>query len=260
MEEVSLKKISGIPIKIKNERLIFGRSLIHYPIEIRKYKKNEKFFCNSKLDKDQTLYYIYRNSCLKKDKALFERIGLRYDITVIPPKTIGKELCRTIGHIHKNLKQIGRPAEIYQVISGKALFLVQNNQSKKIYAIFRKAGQKIIIPPFCGHITANASKKEVLVVSNIFIDKKNASDYSFFKKTHGPAYYPVWRNNKIEFEKNNYQKDLFNLKKIYQYKKLPFGIDKKEPIYKEFIKKPEKYLFLLQPKKFFEKLTDSFLF
>ncbi len=222
------------------------------------YSGNEAFFNNKKLDKNQDLYYIYRNSCLKKDKPLFSRSGVRYDLTVITPGLVGRETHRTIGHIHKNLSRTGRPPEIYQVIYGSAIFLIQNNTNHELYAIYRSSGQKIIIPPDCGHITANASLKTPLVIANIFVDRNNASDYSFFKKTSGPAWYPIWNKGKLIFERNPRQKKYYSLKKIKTYGKLPLDISKTAPLYEEFIKNPEKFLFLTEPKRFTSKLVHTF--
>ncbi len=62
------------------------------------------------------LYYMYRG--LKKKN------GARYDITVIPPKMLGKEFVKTKGHYH-----IGSYGEIYIVLKGKAIYLMQKEKN-----------------------------------------------------------------------------------------------------------------------------------
>ena len=255
----SLKKLSGLPATLVKNKVEFGPNSCRPQFEIKKYSDHRQFFQNNNLDKNQDLYYIYRTSCLKKDGPLFSKRGLRYDITAITPGLIGNEPHHTIGHIHKKLSK-GAPSEIYQVVYGRAIFLIQNNKTKKFYAIYRNAGQKIIIPPDCGHITVNASIKNPLVVANIFINKTNASDYSFFRKNQGPAWYPVWKNNKIDFEKNKSQKNQFSFKKISTYKKIPFRMSKSTPLYRDFLNGPDKFYFLTDTKKLGSKLSDSSLF
>jgi glucose-6-phosphate isomerase len=245
---ISLKKIAGLPIKLTKNKINFNGDFCQPDFEVKKYADYKKFFKNDGLDKNKNLYYIYRNCCLKKDKKLFSKASLRYDITLIPAGLIGNEPHRTIGHIHKKLDK-KNVWEIYQVIYGKAIFLIQNKKTKKVYAVYRNKGQKIIIPPDWGHITINALVKKPLVVSNIFANRKNLSDYSFFKKTHGPAWYPVWKENGIVFEKNRFEKSHFDFKEIKKYQDLPFGILKTKPLYKEFIQDPDKFSFLISSKK-----------
>ena len=51
--------------------------------------------------KNMELYYMYRELSLgKKDALLIKEHGLRYDITVIPPRMLGCEFVKTAGHYH----------------------------------------------------------------------------------------------------------------------------------------------------------------
>jgi len=61
-------------------------------------------------------YYMYRD--IKREN------GLRYDETVIPFRMFGEEFPKTKGHYHP--KQYG---EIYTVLEGKALYLLQKKRS-----------------------------------------------------------------------------------------------------------------------------------
>ncbi len=247
MSLLNLKKFSALPISLKNGEVVFGKEMAKPEIEIKKYNKYKNFFEDKKLDKDKKIYYIYRNSCLRKDESIFKKNGLRYDITVIQPGKIGEEPTRTIGHIHKIILKNKRPSEIYQVIEGKAVFILHNLKTNTIYPISRIAGQKIVISGDNAHITVNADTKKPLVIANIFVNKKNVSDYSFFRKTQGPAWYPIIYKNKIIFKKNpknNLETKLASVSKKYSLPK-SINISETEPIYKEFIKNPKKFSFLV---------------
>jgi len=65
------------------------------------------------------LYYMYR--------GLKEKDGLRYDITVIPARMLGKEFTKTKGHEH-----VGNYGEVYIVLEGKAIYLMQKRRGKEI--------------------------------------------------------------------------------------------------------------------------------
>ena len=138
--------------------------------------------------KSFAVYYIERGIKYKED--------LRYDITIIPPKMLGKEFTKTKGHDH-----IGDFKEVYEVLKGKAIYLIQKRQKNKIKdvcAILAKKGDKVVIPPFYGHVTINPSKKFVLKMGN-WISNKCKSDYKFFEKMEGACYYFTktgWLKNK----------------------------------------------------------------
>ena len=133
------------------------------------------------------LYYMYR--------GIKEKNGLRYDITVIPPRMLGKELVKTKGHEHSN-----NYGEVYIIIKGRAIYLAQrfkNNRVEDVYAVLAKKGNAVIIPPDYGHITINPTKKE-LVEAN-WLNKNCRNIYDLFVKKRGACYYYTksgWLKNK----------------------------------------------------------------
>lgn len=129
--------------------------------------------------KNIPLYFMYRG--IKK------RGKLRYDITVIPPKLLGKEFVKTKGHRHLKAR------EKYTVLRGKAIFLLQKynereDKLEKVIAFKAKKGESIIIPPLYDHITINPCKRFTLVLSN-WIPENAKSDYSILQKKKGAAYF-----------------------------------------------------------------------
>ena len=117
---------------------------------------------------DLELYYMYR--------GIKRKTGLRYDITVIPPKMLGKEFVKTKGHEHS-----GKYGELYTVLEGEALYLLQKHKKNKIedvYAVKAKKRESVIVPPYYGHITINPLKKK-LVEAN-WLCKKCQNLYGLF--------------------------------------------------------------------------------
>jgi len=147
------------------------------------------------------LYFMYRG---------IEKNGeLRYDITVIPAKMLGEEFNKTKGHYH-----IGAYPEIYTVLEGQAIYLLQKRNSageiEDTFAVNTKAGESAIMPPFYGHVTINPSETENLKMANWASDNCK-SDYSPFVEKRGASYYYTkqgWAKNenyklvqKLRFEK-----------------------------------------------------------
>jgi len=134
------------------------------------------------------LYYIYRGV---KKKA-----GLRYDITVIPPRMLGREFVKTKGHEHTETY-----GEVYIVLAGQALYLLQkytDNKIEDVYAVKAKKGDAVVIPPHYGHITINPSKKETLKEAN-WLCETCQNVYGSFMEKQGACYYFTtrgWIKNK----------------------------------------------------------------
>jgi len=125
---------------------------------------------------DLELYYMYR--------GLEEEDGLRYDITIVPSLMLGEEFNKTKGHEH-----VGKFGEVYIVLEGQAIYLMQRGKDiiENVYAVKANKGDVIIIPPFYGHVTINSGKEE-LKMANWMADNVK-SDYSLFEKKVGACYY-----------------------------------------------------------------------
>lgn len=144
---------------------------------LKKIKKPEKI----------AVYYIYRN--VKKNK------DLRYDITVIPPKMLGEEFVKTKGN--RNSKNF---LEIYTVLKGKAIFLLQKMIGKKIkdvIAIKAKKGDLVIDPAGYYIVSINPSKKNLKLGNWVY--SKNKNIYKTMEEKQGACYYYTrrgWLKNK----------------------------------------------------------------
>ncbi|MBI2054206.1 MAG: glucose-6-phosphate isomerase [Candidatus Staskawiczbacteria bacterium] len=125
------------------------------------------------------LYYMYRQ--------LKEENGLKYNITIVPPRMLGDEFVKTKGHVH-----IGNFKEIYIVLQGEAVYLMQktdNETVEDVYAVKAKKGEAVIIPAFYGHITINAADENLKTGDWTSLGCK--SDYSLFEKLRGACYYYI---------------------------------------------------------------------
>ncbi len=128
--------------------------------------------------KNMELYYMYREVKKKDD--------LRYDITIIPGQMLGQEFVKTKGHRHLKCQ------EIYTVLKGEAIFLIQKVKGKNIeqvFAIKMKKGNSITIPPKSDHITINPSSKELKLSNQI--SEKSKHNYGFIKKMKGACYFYI---------------------------------------------------------------------
>ncbi|MCX9083423.1 MAG: glucose-6-phosphate isomerase [Candidatus Methanoperedens sp.] len=191
------------------------------------------------------LYYMYRALSLSKnDEQLIKEHGLRYDITVIPPRMLGCEYVKTAGHYHPLVPgtNVTFP-EIYEVLGGEAQYLLQKPDGEGIEdVILIKAceGDKVIIPPGYGHLTINASNK-VLKMANWVADNFE-SIYPPIKEKRGGAYFLLETGNKMNKRYDHVPEIRHfkpsNMKELgLQKNKEMYGL-LKDPGKLEFLKKP----------------------
>jgi len=135
------------------------------------------------------LYYMFRDLFLSRaDGDKLRDQNLRYDITIIPPGMMGCEYIKTAGHYHPQVpgSDVTYP-ELYEVLEGEALYLLQKEDLSDVVAINAAAGDKVLVPPNYGHITINRSNK-ILKMSN-FVARDFSSIYDPIKEKRGGAYF-----------------------------------------------------------------------
>ncbi|MFW9924287.1 MAG: glucose-6-phosphate isomerase family protein [Candidatus Thorarchaeota archaeon] len=190
---------------------------------------------------DFNLYYMYRDFTREKDKELFQKNNIRFDVTIIPPNKIGKEYVKTAGHFHPEIKEGISYPEVYEVMHGEGIYLLQNekiiNNTIELIIVEGVAGDQILIPPGYGHITINPSDKEPLVMNNL-VSSKFSSIYGPIKENNGAAYLFLTDNTWIKNPK--YTEELMISKRK------PSLISKK-PFYLSFLENTKAWEFLNEP-------------
>ncbi len=197
-------------------------------------------------------YYMFRDLYYSKSdrERILER-RLRFDLTVIPPAKIGKEFIKTFGHYHPIAEGNLSYAEIYEVLEGEAIYLLQKVEKGKVVdvlAVEAKKGDKVIIPPNYGHVTINPSNKELRMTNWVCRDFK--SNYEPYERLRGACYYYTedgWIKNErygevpeITFVRPKIPKEL-GLRKSDEMYKLVKDLSKLE-----FLIRPSRYLHLFE--------------
>ena len=204
----------------------------------------------NELKEDFPAYFMFRDTFYsEEDWKKIKRYNLRYDITVIPPNKIGDEFIKTYGHYHPIAENNVSYPEIYEILEGEALLVLQrktNDEVDDVIVVKAEKGDKVIIPPNYGHVTINPIEKELKMSNWVFRNFK--SIYEPYTEKRGACYYYTtngWIKNEnyeklpeIRFAKPNYE----------------FLIAKNESMYSlinnvkklEFLWKPSKHLDLFE--------------
>ena len=143
------------------------------------------------INEDKEIYFMYRGIYRVSDKELFEKNNIRYDVTIIPPNKLGREFVKTLGHRHSC-------SEIYEVLNGKAVYLMQN-ENEAISTEVNSWGFIHILNGY-DHITINPGSN-ILVMSNL-IKSGVLSDYETLKSKKGMSFFLVEENSEKKFIPN----------------------------------------------------------
>lgn len=202
---------------------------------------------------DLELYSMYRDLTENEsDRQKIVSQNLRYDITVMPFVMLGQEFNKTVGHYHPLVPNTNLTfPEIYQVLEGEVIFLLQRveqDKIKDILAIKAVQNDMVIVPPDYGHVMINASRQELKTAN--WVERNFKSIYEPVKEKRGFGYYATqdasgqitWVKNEhyssvpaLKFLEPNLWLDKFNIEKrnMYQLFETPKKLD--------FLKNPQKY-------------------
>ena len=199
--------------------------------------------------KDFELYYMYRDLFLSRgDGQKLQEQGLRYDITVIPPNMLGQEFIKTAGHYHPLVPggSVTYP-ELYEVLEGEALYLLQSQDLGDVVVVHASAGDKVLVPPNYGHITINRSNKTLKMAN--YVARDFSSLYDPIREKAGGAYF-FTKDGWIKNERCPEAAELRRVEAIDNRNLAKLGLTKGREMYPllkvrgqlEFLTRPEEHL------------------
>jgi len=200
---------------------------------------------------DQPLYFMYRDLARSDDdRRWLHDHHVRYDITVIPSRTLCGEYVKTKGHYH-TVNPAGVPyPEIYEVLSGTGHYLLQTEDASDVVMIVGSVGDKILIPPGYGHVTINPARED-LVMANL-VSTEFSSNYAPYAEMRGAAYYEMEVGALV---KNPRCPDAPPVRYCDPVEVPELGIEKEVGLY-DLIGRPRAVAFLNHPEQFMEIFAD----
>jgi glucose-6-phosphate isomerase len=243
---------------------------ISYEKHSRKYSKAMfGLLSDSNYTKTEEPYYdFYLSIGVDADRSVFQSKNLRFDSTVIMSGLAGDEFKKTSGHFHCEVPGKGMSyPEYYQVIKGKALFIMQKvtdcqSQGKMVVEDILlaevNAGESIVIPPDYGHCTVNISDETMVFINLVSYDSNNF--YDSVKSSAGMCCYIKKGSDKnYVIEKNpNYQFAACEPKVVTPCSSEALGITKDRSVYELFLKQPNTYGYLDNPENTMNEFLAAF--
>lgn len=215
---------------------------------------DKRFLTNARMDME--LYYMFREvSKNEEDANKITELGLRYDITIIPPNKLGVEFIKTAGHYHPCPQGSKLTySEIYEVLEGEAHYLLQKRDEDRgietitdVVVVKAKEGDKVIVPPNYGHVTINPLDSTLKMAN--WVASSFSALYEPIKSKGGAAYFELTTG---EFIKNDRYEEVPDIRFLNPsdtwIKDLELSRDL--AMY-ELLREPEKLEFLVNPDKWF---------
>lgn len=247
-----LRPVSSLPLFIENDgRLRMEAGLATARTQARRCDELRPVLLDPAATGSTEAYWMYRAVSLPADREWFAAAGVRYDITVIRPGTIGREYVKTAGHFHPVCPGSGLAyPEVYEVLHGTAHFLLQlpgdrEDVVAEVLLIEVPTGGRVVIPPGYGHVTINASAGW-LVTANLVADGFD-NCYDPYVRAGGGAFYLVQSVHGLVCEPNP-RLEVPAAPRWQDPRDLDLpGIEASDPIYALFQHSPKDFLFLREP-------------
>lgn len=223
-----------------------------------------------KLAAKEQFYDVYRGIAYPEDVELLQKYDYRYDITVIMPGLVNGECKKTSGHYHGyNPQRTNTYAEVYEVIKGTALYILQKSNNfdtapeniklQDVILVTVQEGETIIIPPNYGHASVNIGEGPLIFSNLAYISCPVL--YGAVKQYHGMSYY-VKKEGKevIPVLNGNYKKTSVPKPKFASVKENPkLGIKFGIPVYESFKSNPAAFDFLANPDNYVDEIMDMLI-
>jgi glucose-6-phosphate isomerase len=204
----------------------------------------------------EIIYWMMRDTGLKDKPDFKQTAGLRYDISIFRAANFGREFMKTSGHYHPLLDGEVAWPEVYEIIDGKALYVLQKVNDIDLGpdevtvedAIIVEAipGDKVIMPPNYGHVTIN-TLPDPLIMSN-WVSSRFSSVYGKVEEAIGFAYYYLHGDGSPRWVKNpQYKKALPALRKAVVREVPELGLTRDTPLYQACAADPDRFTWLNDP-------------
>ncbi len=259
---IKLEKQSGLPLAWDSaqKRLVFGEGMVDKDPHIYGKEDIRDVLFKPEEDIPDCIYQVYRDIALEADLPEIELQGIRYDIMVLRPGTIGREYIKTIGNYTpvKPGASCTYP-EIFEVLHGRAHFLLQSPNEEddgdieKVMLINARPGDKVLVYPGFGHIIINP-EDSYLIMSNLVV-RDVAPESSLLLQRQGGCYYELSGDEGPVFLQNSRYNRLPSLKRCPVKPAPALKLQTGLPVYQVFKEDPVAFSFLLYPENYQELFT-----
>jgi glucose-6-phosphate isomerase len=259
-----LEELSGLPIGLDDAGLlVFGSDVIvdEHRERLLDALSPVVMTPDAARGSGDIAYYMDNGVYDRADAGRLAGVRMRYELTLMPPRTVGNEYVKTFGHIHHKEPVSGLEwTEVVEVLTGTAHFLLQTldltgPDADVVYLIEAGPGQKVLLPPGFDHCTINPGDEPLLFSDVIALGV--AGDYGRFVATRGAAYLEVNGADGPEMIPNPTYRRVAPLTPVTPRDYPELHLTSTEPLYTVFVAtRGELWPFLCDPRLFYPAFPD----
>ncbi len=242
----------GLNYDLGEKEFIYGEDNFGPPTEKRKLEDIRESLRDPLSEGPDVVYSIAMDVGYKKDFDDLVTRNLLFGACIYSDGRIGDEVVRSQGHIHAISASCNYSTpEVYEIWHGEAYIFMQESASTnpgRAFAVIAKAGDVVIVPPGWAHYTANKNTNDSMVFGAWCI-RDYGFDYKEVRNHGGLSFFPVIKNEQIEFVKNkNYEACELTIKKPRKYHE--FNLSNDKSIYSQYEEDHQKFDFVTNPIKY----------
>ena len=208
----------------------------------------------------EILYSIAMDVGCEQDRETLLRHNLLYGACLYNQGQVGEEPVRSQGHIHFQSPSCDcSTGELYEIWHGKAIVFMQERATDhpgRVFAVEGNEGDVILVPPGWAHYTVNADPHQPMAFGAWCV-RDYGFDYEDVRKHRGLAYYPIVKDEDIEFVANP-EYHMVELIRKSPRKYTEFNLDYSKPLYQQLRDDPSRFDFIPKPQSVSE-LWENFI-
>lgn len=242
----------AIDVKVLSGSLGFayGPGVFGPPPELRSIDSIRWSLLDRECNGPDPVYAIAMDVGKIEDRPLLVERNLLFGVVTYATGRLGREPVRSRGHSHalRAGKSLTAP-EIYEIWSGKALIYMQetgDDDPGRCFAVEAGPGDIVVVPPGWTHMAVSGDQNRPLTFAAL-CEREYGFDYDKIRAHHGPAWYPILRDDgNIEWIPNEYYRRCeLTTKKPGDYTHL--DIRKGKALYETFEENPDIFLYVENP-------------
>lgn len=251
-----MKKIFfGLPVEIDEQtgKLTFGEEVLCQKTAAKTFAGMKHLaYDEHEAPDDHVCYVFYQNIWRKADAPLFEKTKITNGITVLMPGLMGQECHKNSGHYHSVESHCEPLPEIYEVLCGKAVFLLQQthdflDESKplpveRFQAVFAGEGEKVFVPPYTAHCIVNVGDGP-MAFGNMAVPSKTLY-YEPIARMHGFGMYVLKLDDQLIFVPNTRYAKLPLAEVGCAVERSDLGLTFDKPLYTALMESPDTFAYL----------------
>ena len=228
----------------------YGKGVFGPEVEYRKLDAIRKSLMDPTCEGPENVYAIAMDVGNEADKPAMVERDLLFGAVTYSKGLLGKEPVRSQGHIHAISPSCNSSTcEVYEIWTGTAIIYMQERAEEnpgRCYAVIAHQGDVVIVPPYWAHATIVGDVSQHMTFGAWCV-RDYGFDYVGVRKHKGVAFFPIVNEEgKMEFIRNeNYDDCHLIIKEARDYS--DFGIEKGIPVYTQFQKDPDRFLFVSKP-------------